>query len=533
MASPSSPAQSGDDHTRRTFKRDRETDPATQQPTTPSEAIPTKKNRLEQDSHPAAAADSMVAFSPDKPHTSNAQAVRQISQKVQDISWEEQQKRTGVPSPAEVPEDEPAAKDSSAAQAKSSTSSSTQLSFGAFSSRSNPFGSARTSSNSSIFGAANSQGEASSSISSAASSSNAAGSWLDSSQSQSSSVGGANFRPAANAHNMGSANARLPFLSQESGMSQSQSGAMSPAAASSGLSAPESSQESGVSSSQQSFTLGDKTPTGPPADTSSPRKQAFGFGSFAKGSAFSKKVAGASPLSGPSTAAAGKSIFEAESSDTLGSSSDTANPSPALASAEAADSHITPPAGEARAGGQSNQAFQRRADEDSTLAAATDRTTGEEEERTIFSARGRLFEMDTATQNWKERGTGTIKCNVPNEVSGGLFGAGRGASGPGAGKRRSPARLVMRTDGVLRLILNVVLFTGMSVELAQEKFVRFSAFEEGKLVHFTVRVPQPKIAEELFDTIQSRIPAAPASAEGRNTAEDGKTAEGSSKDEQA
>lgn len=46
----------------------------------------------------------------------------------------------------------------------------------------------------------------------------------------------------------------------------------------------------------------------------------------------------------------------------------------------------------------------------------------------------------------------------------------------------------MRADGVLRVILNVPLFAGMSCELAQDKFVRIVALEEGKLVHFAIKV---------------------------------------------
>lgn len=50
----------------------------------------------------------------------------------------------------------------------------------------------------------------------------------------------------------------------------------------------------------------------------------------------------------------------------------------------------------------------------------------------------------------------------------------------------------MRAEGVLRLILNVALFPGMKVELAQDKFVRFVAMEDGKLQHFAIRVSVSK-----------------------------------------
>ncbi|CAD6889883.1 unnamed protein product [Tilletia caries] len=225
-----------------------------------------------------------------------------------------------------------------------------------------------------------------------------------------------------------------------------------------------------------------------------PRTQAFGFSSFAKGSAFGTAAAGASALSSTTLASGSKSAFDAGSTDAP-SSSKSAEPFGSSLSAQSSSA--------ATSGTSSGSKSPAQAD----VVRSSVGITGEEAERTIFSARGRLFEMEPASQNWKERGTGTIKCNVPNERVGGLFGATRGSSTPGTGKARSPPRLVMRTEGVLRLILNVILFPGMSVELAQEKFVRFVAFEDDKLVHFAVRMPQPKVAEELFDTIKSRIPA--------------------------
>lgn len=59
-----------------------------------------------------------------------------------------------------------------------------------------------------------------------------------------------------------------------------------------------------------------------------------------------------------------------------------------------------------------------------------------------------------------------------------------------------PISTVMRADGVLRLILNVALFPGMSCE-RQDKWVRFSAFEDAQLSHLAVRAGSVKSAEEL------------------------------------
>lgn len=47
---------------------------------------------------------------------------------------------------------------------------------------------------------------------------------------------------------------------------------------------------------------------------------------------------------------------------------------------------------------------------------------------------------------------------------------------------------VMRSEGVLRLILNVNLFKGMKINLEQDKFLRIVAMEDEKLAHFAIKV---------------------------------------------
>src|SRR3954453_12248494 len=108
--------------------------------------------------------------------------------------------------------------------------------------------------------------------------------------------------------------------------------------------------------------------------------------------------------------------------------------------------------------------------------------TGEEDEVTRYSVKAKLYWMDKS-QQWKERGVGTLRINFPRDDR----------KSPRIGsifidsKQLNLSRffslifiyhcLVMRADGVLKVILNVALFTGMSVERAQEKFVRLVAYE--------------------------------------------------------
>lgn len=117
-----------------------------------------------------------------------------------------------------------------------------------------------------------------------------------------------------------------------------------------------------------------------------------------------------------------------------------------------------------------------------------DLRTGEEDEFAVASVRAKLFTM-AEDQSWKERGTGTVRCNVP-KVEGGFGGA----------------RLVMRSEGVLRLILNIKLFKGIKVNLEQDKFLRIVAFEDGKPAHFALRIGNASAASQFYYTIRDHIP---------------------------
>ena len=46
----------------------------------------------------------------------------------------------------------------------------------------------------------------------------------------------------------------------------------------------------------------------------------------------------------------------------------------------------------------------------------------------------------------------------------------------------------MRTDGVLRLILNISIFPEMNVAITGDKYIRFMGVEEGKPVSFLLKV---------------------------------------------
>ncbi|KAJ6514938.1 hypothetical protein C8R47DRAFT_1089120 [Mycena vitilis] len=115
--------------------------------------------------------------------------------------------------------------------------------------------------------------------------------------------------------------------------------------------------------------------------------------------------------------------------------------------------------------------------------------TGEEDEETLHQVRGKLYSLVDGNQ-WKERGTGTIKLNVRRSDGGG-------------------ARLVMRKEAVYTVLLNVTLFHGMRCTLAQDpRYLRLSVLESGIATHYNLRVGSAKSAQELLNEINANLPAA-------------------------
>ncbi|KAF9292045.1 hypothetical protein BGZ68_000613 [Mortierella alpina] len=112
--------------------------------------------------------------------------------------------------------------------------------------------------------------------------------------------------------------------------------------------------------------------------------------------------------------------------------------------------------------------------------------TGEEEEMNIYQTKGKLFTDADKTHSWKERGKGTFKVNVSRRDT-------------------KLARLVMRTDGVLRLILNVAIFPDMNVVVTGEKYVRFIGIEDGKPIPFLLKVKDASVAEDIVRSINRAV----------------------------
>lgn len=111
--------------------------------------------------------------------------------------------------------------------------------------------------------------------------------------------------------------------------------------------------------------------------------------------------------------------------------------------------------------------------------------TGEEEEKTYFSCKAKLFHF--TNKEWKERGVGTFKVNV-KEPSGSA-----NHDDDSDDTKKKSARMIMRADGVLRVMLNSPIFKGMPVgdvsgEEPKGKQINLASVEDGKTVPLLLRV---------------------------------------------
>ncbi|XP_017892982.1 ran-binding protein 3 [Ceratina calcarata] len=109
--------------------------------------------------------------------------------------------------------------------------------------------------------------------------------------------------------------------------------------------------------------------------------------------------------------------------------------------------------------------------------------TGEEGETNVLQINCKFFAFDKASGSWQERGRGTLRLNDRDEES----------------------RLVGRTAGTQRLILNTKVWPGMTAERAALKSLRLTAMDVvGSIRIFTVQAA-PKEVEQLHNLLQQRL----------------------------
>lgn len=126
--------------------------------------------------------------------------------------------------------------------------------------------------------------------------------------------------------------------------------------------------------------------------------------------------------------------------------------------------------------------------------------TGEEGEECVYTCRAKLyyFDLTKTTEGWKERGVGQVHINKlkPEDVT-----------------ETCSGRIVMRTDAVHRVVLNMGLVKGLEVQagmgasLSSDKVVRISTIEDDKPVQYALKTGNPDAAKGLLEGIKGLIPA--------------------------
>lgn len=93
--------------------------------------------------------------------------------------------------------------------------------------------------------------------------------------------------------------------------------------------------------------------------------------------------------------------------------------------------------------------------------------TGEESEANVCQMSAKLYLFDKSTSSWLERGRGQIRLNDLRPLNS----SSEDSSSPSS-------RLIMRTVGSLRVILNSKIFPEMTVEKPTEKNIRLTAMDD-------------------------------------------------------
>lgn len=124
--------------------------------------------------------------------------------------------------------------------------------------------------------------------------------------------------------------------------------------------------------------------------------------------------------------------------------------------------------------------------------------TGEESESNVLQIQCKLFVFEKTAQSWIERGRGLLRLNDMASTEDGTL----------------QSRLVMRTQGSLRLILNTKLWPQMQVDKASEKSVRITAMDtEDQGVKVFLITASSKDTGQLAAALHHRILALKSKAE--------------------
>lgn len=114
--------------------------------------------------------------------------------------------------------------------------------------------------------------------------------------------------------------------------------------------------------------------------------------------------------------------------------------------------------------------------------------TGEEEESNVLKINVKLYLFNSEAKTWTERGRGMLRLNdAPVSTPGHL-----------------KSRLVMRTSGSLRVVLNTKLWPEMVCQRPNEKSVRISAMD-GDIARVFLISASHKDTDKLFKALENRL----------------------------
>ncbi|XP_075913978.1 uncharacterized protein LOC116936923 isoform X2 [Petromyzon marinus] len=124
------------------------------------------------------------------------------------------------------------------------------------------------------------------------------------------------------------------------------------------------------------------------------------------------------------------------------------------------------------------------------LLETVETRTGEEAESNVLQVQCKLFVLDAAVQSWVERGRGSLRLNDMASLDDGSL----------------QSRLVMRTQGSLRLILNTKVWAHMQLDKASERGVRVTALDaDEQRVRVFLITASLKDTGQLFAALHHRI----------------------------
>jgi len=114
--------------------------------------------------------------------------------------------------------------------------------------------------------------------------------------------------------------------------------------------------------------------------------------------------------------------------------------------------------------------------------------TGEEDESNVLQMNCKLFTYDKGTLSWVEKGRGLLRLNDKELEDGSI-----------------QSRLIARTQGSLRVVLNTKVWAGMSVDRPSPKSVRLTAMDGGDTMRVFLVSGSNKDIDQLFGALDWRV----------------------------